>query len=202
MRLRRCLQGKMQDGDPAARGASCEESSCQNRTTSRKGIPGAQFAPIWMGAILTSQDFPDDLYRFCAGLSAAARAKGVLKRQRKAGTVVFGRAAKLARQAEVESHGKLDPQVLDEFMQCIGHPGAAFVTRASKSRNKVSSTMTALPKLRSDFDIRVSLGESNACNRLRMYHAHTCNGVPDSEAGSNAEAAWAARNLSWSGRFG
>ena len=100
-----------------------------------------------------------------AGPSDDARAKGILKRQRKAGTALAGQAAKLKRRANLAARGVHDEEQLDELTAGVGLPGQAFYVNDSKG-NKV-------PELPSNMQIRVSLGERDACAAVRTYHAHT-----------------------------
>ena len=120
------------------------------------------------------------------GPSDAARAKGILKRQRMAGTVLSGRAAKLKRRADLVSRGVDDEEVLDELTAAIGLPGQVFYVNGSKGKK--------LPQLPDNMQVRVSLGEHDACAANRAYHAFVCLGKPDTAAGRDHALAhgWAA----------
>ena len=65
-----------------------------------------------------------------AGPSAAARAKAIIKRQRKAGTVLAGRAAKLKRRAQLAARGVVDGGIIDELTASVGLPGVPFYVNA------------------------------------------------------------------------
>ena len=43
--------------------------------------------------------------------------------------------------------------------------------------------MTKLPE---DFTVEVAHGERDACNAVLAYHAHTCDGAPDTKDGRDA----------------
>ena len=109
------------------------------------------------------------------GPSDAARAKAILKRQRKAGKALAGRAAKLKRRANLRSRGVDDDDTLDELTAAVGLPGQIFYVNGSNSDK--------LPKLPGNMQVRVSLGERDACAASLAYHAHMCLGAPDTKAG-------------------
>ena len=99
------------------------------------------------------------------GPSDAARAKGILKRQKKAGTALFGWAAKLKRRADLRARGVDDEKILDDLTAAVGLPGQAFYVNDSKGHK--------LPELPSNMQVRVWLGERDARAAVRTYHAHT-----------------------------
>ena len=99
-----------------------------------------------------------------AGPSDAARAKAILKRQRKAGKVLAGRAAKLKRRADLVSRGVDDEKILDDLVAAVGLPGQIFYVNGSNSDK--------LPKLPGNMQVRVSLGERDACAASLAFCAH------------------------------
>ena len=119
------------------------------------------------------------------GPSDAARAKGILKRQKRAGTALFGRAAKLKRRANLVVSG-VDDEKIDDLTTGVGLPGQAFYVNDSKG-NK-------LPELPSNMQVKVWLGERDARAAVHTYHEHMCLGAPDTKAGRDHALAqgWAA----------
>ena len=120
------------------------------------------------------------------GPSDAARAKAVLKRQRKAGTVLAGRAAKLKRRATLVARGVDDEDILDDLVAAIGLPGQIYYVNGSNG--------SKLPKLPGNMQARVMLGECDARAASLGYHAHMCLGRPGDKAGRDHALAkgWAA----------
>ena len=95
------------------------------------------------------------LWETRTGPSAEARAKGVLKRQRKAGRVLHGAAAKQHRRAKLVARGVEDDELLDALTASVGLPGQSYlVHRAGKSK-AVPLPLTDLPDL---FQIQVVHG--------------------------------------------
>ena len=97
-----------------------------------------------------------------------------MKRQRKAGKVLAGRAAKLKRRADLVSRGVDDEKILDNLVAAVGLPGQIFYVNGSNSDK--------LPKLPGNMQVRVSLGERDACAASLAYHAHMCLGKPGIKA--------------------
>ena len=117
------------------------------------------------------------LPRCNAGPSADARAKGILKRQRKAGTQLGGGAAKVKRRSQLLARGVTDPTILDELTKSVGLPGVPFdVNVASRYGNSI-------PQLPDAYKVQQVTGEQDACAVLLAYHERTCDGRPDTVAG-------------------
>ena len=108
------------------------------------------------------------------GPSVDARAKGILKRQKKAGKALTGQAAKIKRRANLVSQGFLDEEILDELTASVGLAGQVFYVNGSNGK---------LPELPGNMRLKVRVGERDACAAARAYHAHTCLGSPGTEAG-------------------
>ena len=125
-----------------------------------------------------------------AGPSDDARAKAILKRQRKAGKVLAGRAAKLKRRSQLvtRAQGVPDADMLDEMTASVGLPGIPFVVDVDFSSGN------SLPSLPAEYVVQHVIGEKDACDALLAYHVHTCNGRPDTKAGRDHALArgWAA----------
>ena len=56
-----------------------------------------------------------------------------MKRQRKAGKVLAGRAAKLKRRADLKARGVDDEKILDDLVAAVGLPGQIFYVNGSNS---------------------------------------------------------------------
>ena len=113
-----------------------------------------------------------------AGPSDAARAKAILKRQRKAGTVLAGRAAQLKGRKQLVSRGVEDEGMLAELTASVGLPDVPFYvdTNATGSTGK-------LPPLPTDVALQLVEGEYAACGMVRAYHEHACCGKPNAKEG-------------------
>ena len=93
-----------------------------------------------------------------------------MKRQRKAGKVLAGRAAKLKRRADLKARGVDDEWILDDLVAAVGLPGQIFYVNGSNSDK--------LPKLPGNMQVRVSLGERATDKGLegvkRFFATHKC----------------------------
>ena len=65
---------------------------------------------------------------FCTGPFNECRLAAVIKRQRGAGKILSGRAAKLKRRAELKARGLQDEEVLESMTSSFGQPGLPFVS--------------------------------------------------------------------------
>ena len=125
-----------------------------------------------------------------AGPSQEAREAGIRKRQKQAGTVLFGRAAVLRRRADLVERGTPN-DLLDEMTASVGLPGQPFYTTTAGSASTTSKHhLAALPE---DFSMQVARDEQRSCAAVFAYHAHVCDGKPDEPAGRDAALArgWA-----------
>ena len=120
-----------------------------------------------------------------AGPSDEARAKAILKRQRKAGLALSGNAAKKKRRSVLLARGVTDADMLDEMTASVGLPGVPFVVGAS---------LPTLPTLPAGYEVQQVTGEQEACAALLTYHRCICNGRPDTKDGRDYALArgWAA----------
>jgi hypothetical protein len=124
-----------------------------------------------------------------AGPSPAARAKGALKRQRQAGTVLGGRAAKVKRREQLLKRGIEDEDTLTELTAAVGMPGVPFYV----DRQSVGCSGN-FPSLPTDVTLRLVEGEHAACDAVLAYHGHVCHGTPNTTQGREHALArgWAA----------
>ena len=109
----------------------------------------------------------------CAGPSDAARKKSLLKRQRRAGTALVGRAAKLKRKAQVKERN-IPLHMLDEFTAAIGLPGDILYVNKSHGKDE----QEALEPLPRTLSMHVARGDAEAGVSLKRYHARICDDMP------------------------
>ena len=124
-----------------------------------------------------------------AGPSDAAREKAILKRQRKAGLVLAGRAAKNKRRSELVARGVTDADILDEMTTSVGLSGVPFVVDVASRKGKLPTS--TLPV---GYELRQVIGEQEACDALLRYHSSMCHGSPDTQIGRDyaLSRGWAA----------
>ena len=113
--------------------------------------------------------------------SASARAAGILKRQKKAGVALVGRAAQLkCRAVLVKRHGHIaDDGFVDELSTAVGKPGQIYMVGAQGT----SSMCKELPP---EMEVSVSEGESHAQAMLLDYHTQACSHAPGTKEGRDA----------------
>ena len=114
-----------------------------------------------------------------AGPSAEARAKAILKNQKKNGTALTGRAAVLKRTADLRRLSGLDSSSTDALVAAVGKPGQIFYTTRKAQHD------CPLPKLPEGAHVLVATGP-DARAVLLAYHAHVCSGSPATAAGPDA----------------
>jgi hypothetical protein len=110
-----------------------------------------------------------------SGPSAAARAKGLAKRQRQAGLLLSGGAAKRARLGQLSGRG-LEQKDIEEHLAQVGKPGQEFVNR-HKSSNVLSDK--PLPNLPDSYTFESVHGETACKLCLSEYHTSMCDGSPN-----------------------
>ena len=123
-----------------------------------------------------------------AGPSDAAREKAILKRQRKAGLVLAGRAAKNKRRSELVARGVTDADILDEMTTSVGLSGVPFVVDVASRKGKLPTS--TLPV---GYELRQVIGEQEACDALLRYHSSTDR--PDSDFRQCPDSAPSLRQL-------
>lgn len=97
-----------------------------------------------------------------------------MKRQKKAGKVLTGNAAKLKRRAQLVARGVEDANFLDDLTAAVGLPGQLFYVNGN------SSNLSTLP---ARFVVKLETGERAARAALLAYHASACNGKPKTKVG-------------------
>lgn len=110
-----------------------------------------------------------------AGPSDAARATSLLKRQRAAGRVVYGAAAKSVRRKQLERRA-LTTSEIETQVHSVGAAGVPFATHPH-----VLPPLMPLPE--NLFTIEVCAEEEACVRSLQEYHGARCEGEPETEAG-------------------
>ena len=93
------------------------------------------------------------------GPSDEARAKAILKRQRKSGKALAGGAAKVKRRSQLLARGVEDADMLNEMTASVGLPGIPLMVDVDISRG------TSLPLLPAGYVVQQVTGERDACRR-------------------------------------
>ena len=138
--------------------------------------------------------WPQNRCDFSVGLSCpigpsdAARAASLLKRQRSAGRIVYGAAAKSCRRKQLQGRA-LDGSDIETQLINVGAAGVPYATTAG-----VLPPLLPLPE--DLFTIEVCEGEETCLGSLREYHRVRCEDQPATEIGRSV-----ADDQGWGGQL-